>query len=346
MRRFPKNMDPDLLIAFLNNETNREETALVNEWIEYSKDNKIRFETLKHIWEISENAFPGTVDVDADVAWDKLAGRMAMAKIPKKDSVSELNKRSIYIPKLLRAAAVVVPLLIAGYLIFSYYNRSGMQTLATTAEIIEATLPDGSLVKLNDHSIIQFPLEFTASDRAVTLTGEAFFNVVPDPERPFIIRSGPVETRVTGTSFNLKAYPDDDIIELYVAEGSVTMFAISEKGASTDSISLGQSEKGIFSKQNSLLEKTNQTRGNELFWANNSLNFSKTRLETVFSLISEKYHVEISMKQEDIGNLRLTTSFSDQPVDSIMHVIAESFNLQITRTDLVYEIDFARQKPD
>jgi transmembrane sensor len=346
MRKFPENMDPDLLIAFLNNETNREETALVNEWIGYSEDHKIRFENLKHIWEVSENAFPGIVDVDADVAWNKLSERVAMAEKPKNVSVSEVNKRSLSFPKLLRAAAVLVTLLIAGYLIFSYYNRPGMQTLATNTEIIEATLPDGSQVKLNNHSIIQFPHEFTESDRTVTLTGEAYFNVSPNPEKPFIIRSGPVETRVIGTSFNLKAYPDDDIIELYVEEGSVTIFAISETGAITDSISIGQSEKVIYSKQNLLLEKTSQTKGNELFWANNSLNFSKTRLETVFNLIAENYHVVISMKHKDIGNLRLTTTFSGQPVDSIMHIIAESFNLQITRTDLVYEIDFARQKLD
>ncbi|WP_341839991.1 FecR family protein [Chitinophaga caseinilytica] len=67
-------------------------------------------------------------------------------------------------------------------------------------------LPDGSTIWVNAASTLRFPADFGAGGRTVELTGEAFFDVAPDPERPFVVRSGGGEVTVLGTTFNVKAY--------------------------------------------------------------------------------------------------------------------------------------------
>jgi len=93
---------------------------------------------------------------------------------------------------------------------------------------LSLTLWDGTVVKVNSGSTISFPEEFSDSLREVHLEGEAFFEVNRDILRPFIIKSGNVETVVLGTSFNVNAYPNQEQIKVAVAEGKVKVVGSNE----------------------------------------------------------------------------------------------------------------------
>lgn len=339
MRTFPENMDPDLLVAFLSNETSPEETIMVKEWIASSAENKARIEALEKIWNASETAFPQPAGFDTEKAWLKLAGKIEKYESEKTQVIKPAKNRSVFFSYALRAAAVFIPLLLAGYLIFTYYSKPRMLTIATTAAISEKTLSDGSVIKLNQNSELKYPEEFDDKTREVALTGEAFFKVAPDTKKPFIIHSGGVDVRVVGTSFNVSANPASMIIEVFVEEGKVMLFALNPEGVKTDSIFLEAGSKGIFEKKTSILRKINRSDDYDLFWIDKTLIFDKTPLETVFSVIEKKYGVRIMLKNKATGSLRLTTSFVEQPIDSVMNVIAESFKLKISRDRSTFEID-------
>jgi hypothetical protein len=83
------------------------------------------------------------------------------------------------------------------------------------------TLPDGSRVFLNSESSISYPEFFSKDKREISLTGEAFFDVTRDENRPCIIHSGNVVTKVLGTSFNIQAFDGKDIL-VTVATGKQT----------------------------------------------------------------------------------------------------------------------------
>lgn len=83
------------------------------------------------------------------------------------------------------------------------------------------TLADGTKVKINSGSTLRFPETFSDTIREVYLTGEAFFDVAKNPDKPFVIHSGGVDTRVLGTSFNIKAYPSTPNVSVAVATGKV-----------------------------------------------------------------------------------------------------------------------------
>lgn len=339
MRTFPENIDPDLLVAFLGNETSPEESVLVKEWIASSAENKARYEALTKIWNVSETAFPQPADVDTEKAWLKLTDKIDQFESSKHLINKAKNSTDLFLKYALRAAAVFIPLFVAGYLIFSYYSQPKLISFAAGQVISEKTLSDGSIIKLNKDSKLEYPEKFKDSTREVSLTGEAFFKVAPIPEKPFIIHSGMVDVKVVGTSFNVKNNTDNDIIEVFVKDGKVVVFAVNQKGQKTDSIFLEIGGKGVFNKKTFLLNKTSQIDGDELFWINQTLIFNQTRLENVFAVITERYNVEIKMNSSEIGSLRLTTRFVNQPIDSVMNVIAESFKLKITRTGSTFEID-------
>lgn len=86
----------------------------------------------------------------------------------------------------------------------------------------EVRLPDGTVVTLNAGSRLRYDsAALLAGDREVKLEGEGFFNVKADAQHPFIIKTGKVDIRVLGTTFNLKAYPGDKQVETYLYSGKV-----------------------------------------------------------------------------------------------------------------------------
>lgn len=88
-------------------------------------------------------------------------------------------------------------------------------------KLLELTLEDGSVIVLNAATTLKYPKHFTGKTREVYLEGEAFFRISSNPQKPFIVHSGALTTRVLGTSFNIRAYPGMDQIKVNVATGKV-----------------------------------------------------------------------------------------------------------------------------
>ena len=116
----------------------------------------------------------------------------------------------------------------------SYINEAGEAIIRLNAEIAEQltlatpkggiyaiTLPDGSRVWLNASSILKYPSRFTGGQRLVEIEGEAYFDVTPDTEHPFVVRSGGQEVGVLGTEFNVSAYRDEPKLKTTLVEGKV-----------------------------------------------------------------------------------------------------------------------------
>src|SRR5690606_27967693 len=85
----------------------------------------------------------------------------------------------------------------------------------------QVTLPDGSKVWLNAGSTLKYPSRFSDGERIVEMTGEAYFSVIRDEERPFRVTSNGQQVEVLGTEFNVTAYPDDRETKTTLVEGSV-----------------------------------------------------------------------------------------------------------------------------
>lgn len=85
------------------------------------------------------------------------------------------------------------------------------------------TLADGTVIRLNADSRLQYPSEFSGDSRIVYLEGEAFFNVAKDKTKPFIVKTKKLDVEVTGTSFNVMAYPSEAFIQTTLVQGGVNI---------------------------------------------------------------------------------------------------------------------------
>jgi ferric-dicitrate binding protein FerR (iron transport regulator) len=147
-------------------------------------------------------------------------------------------------------------------------------------------LPDGSKVWLNSVSSLRFPAVFNGKERNVELTGEAFFEVVSNKEKPFIVKTNAMSVLVTGTQFNIMAYSDEKYSATTLVEGSVN---VSNK---TSNMVLRPGEQ-VVSNEGAKLSKNIVDVEQNIAWKNGLFQFSNSDMRTVMNQISRWYDVTI-----------------------------------------------------
>jgi ferric-dicitrate binding protein FerR (iron transport regulator) len=233
-----------------------------------------------------------------------------------------------------------VLLVVAGFYLLLKMLVSGPDKVifASNDKLLEQQLPDGSMISLNAHSTISYPEEFSGNTREINLTGEAFFSVVHRVEKPFIVYAGDMQIEVLGTEFNVNANEKSDSITVYVESGKVKFHP---NGKETDSnllLYLEAGDKGVYLKSSGKLSKAEKPDAYELFWLNKTLRFEETEVSKVIELLRKIYNVDIKTDNKEIQNCLLTATFHDDPIDIVLNVIAESFDLSVTMEDNTYTL--------
>jgi transmembrane sensor len=317
----PENIN-DLLVKFLAGETSANENQQVLAWLELPENRK-EFEKLKAAWNMTAQA-ASALDVDVDAAWKKVQKRMHE---PKQTVVRNINEAPGYVqPKmnwLLRIAAVMIPALIVSFLIWQY-GKNDVKQLAVEsgARRIEKTLPDGSVIYLAPNSSFEYPEKFEDDARNVKLKGEAFFEITKDASRPFTIVLDNAEVRVLGTSFNIKAF-EKEKTEVIVETGKVLF-------SSLNKVELEKGDKGKMDSTGKV-SKSKSVETEYYSHKTQTLVFEKTELKKVVEVLTSIYETQIVLEKESIGNCRLTATFSEQDIDSVLEVIAATFNLSVSK---------------
>lgn len=233
----------------------------------------------------------------------------------------------------LRIAATVLLVLALGIpsLYFGVIRESSTTQLSQAAieGVNMVNLPDGSRVYLNKGSEISYPRAFT-TQRAIELSGEAFFEVMSDPANPFTVHSGNVVVSVLGTSFNVKQLKDSPQVEVYVKSGKVNM-SLEE---SDQSLTLNPEEFGL--AVNTQLTHSELALPNYISWKTKEFKFVDTRLTDVLHELEESYHVSIESENVDLSQRRITTSYSGQSIDAILETIGTAFGLSVSHENDTY----------
>lgn len=180
-------------------------------------------------------------------------------------------------------------------------------------------LPDGSTILLNDNSSLKYDQDaFGTKTREVTLTGEAFFDIKRNEQKPFIVHTGKVQTRVLGTAFNINARSSSDNIEVTVARGKVQV-GDTEKvyGVITPNQQIKVNRTTLNYEQHNNVNAAIVTE-----WKSNYLILDDINMQEAVALISQKYKVQILLSNEKIKNCRITASFlNEEDLDHVMKVI-------------------------
>lgn len=323
----------DLLAKYLNRETSVQETKLVEEWANQSDENQKELEKTRQVFKLADLVYSGK-KFKSGKAWEHVDKKtQPRSRISGKTRKLKTN----YSTQLFKYAAAVLIAVLLGFL--GYYIGFRNPVHEIYSEVIspeklvveEYTLPDGTVVALNSNSKIEFPKKFKGTTRQVTITGEAFFDVKPDPEKPFLINAGGAQVKVLGTSFNISAYPKNKNVEVVVETGSVQVLRKSHtSGVQMDEVLLLPGEKGILSKTDNKLKKSKNTNRNYLAWKTHNLIFERTPLKEVIEHLKKVYHIEIELENKELNNLLLTAEFNQKPIGFVLNVVQLTFNLNLT----------------
>jgi len=343
MKKDQPNIDQKLLVLYLLDEISQQGRRVVEAWLKSSGENRKYFESLEKTWVETGKIDPATVAFDTNKAWARMVGRIGRdvkvvkgvkdvtgVKNVKNDKKDRFQQRTM---RFFMAAAAVLVLGVVSvvFIRFMQYRQdSGPVTLASYAEPVQDTLNDGSTVVLNSDTRLTIPKKFAQTSRTVELKGEAFFQVQPDAERPFIIHAGLGQIKVLGTSFQVQAYPGSDL-EVYVESGRVELSAFDSIHGKSPKIVLRAGERGMIRLGSHEIIKTGEIGPDELFWVNRKLIFQETKLSLVFNLLKKHYAADIEVKDASILNCLLSATFTDESIGQILKVVAASFDLKLSR---------------
>ncbi|OFY42725.1 MAG: hypothetical protein A2X18_13635 [Bacteroidetes bacterium GWF2_40_14] len=157
------------------------------------------------------------------------------------------------------------------------------------------TLSDGTKVWLNSLSEIEFPVNFTGNERIVNLTGEAYFEVTPDAKRPFIVHSLNQSVQVLGTTFNIKAYPDEDMVYTTLVEGKITV------GSGGRKVVLSPGMESVCQRSKNGIETHSVNTDFNTAWRTGFFMFNNQDLGEMLKVLERWYGYDFKYSDSDTG---------------------------------------------
>ena len=214
----------------------------------------------------------------------------------------------------------------------SFTDNTDSAKLMTVAPDVSSVvyLSDGTVVWLKGQSKIQYPAIFSGQTREVSLVGEAFFDVAPDRDKPFIIRASNFTTRVVGTSFNIKAYEGDESQEVVVVSGRVVVSLNETSSAMAKELVLRPNEKAIYTKRNNSLESVVESAAVPRSLKRDKLDFDEVRLEDIVNVLNANYDVTISLKDNAMKSCIITADLTNESLEVGITILAKAINATYT----------------
>lgn len=235
----------------------------------------------------------------------------------------------------IRIAATFLMLVAMGtgvYYTSTEHSKPAMSMVQVSGEQQKVALPDGTLVRLNTGSRLSYSSGMMKKKkREVTLTGEAFFEVARNPEKPFIINAGRAEVKVLGTVFNVKTGQKNNTVVVAVQEGKV-LFSDNKQDKS---VILTADEVGILGAGKTI-RKVNQPAQNYFSWFEHYLEFENIPLPRVVEQLETIFDTTIELTDPDLNNKYFTAYMRCTSVDEVMAQLALSMELKLEKTNGKY----------
>ncbi|MFO8128461.1 MAG: FecR domain-containing protein [Bacteroidales bacterium] len=323
-----------LVARYLSGEATGLQIQELARWLEGDPQRRKWFQKIVRAWQVAGDSHIRK-KLDPDKEWVALEARIR-EKAPKHASGNGLTMDFTRWTSrfMVRAAAALILIAIPAYLLFHYLNDPEMITARAEGKLCEVCLPDGSVVTLNRHAILEYPEEFDAEKRVVSLQGEGFFSVERHSRKPFLIRSGEVRVRVLGTSFNLNTRTSNNIMELMLVEGRVEIYF---KGQSQETRQITPGERAAIDQTGQHIEISRNTDPNFLSWKTRLFIFKDDPLSEVIRVLDRAYPAGIRIISKgsgnDPGSCRLTATFDNQPLESVLEIIATTLDLEVNNKE-------------
>ncbi|PLX25279.1 MAG: hypothetical protein C0599_00920 [Salinivirgaceae bacterium] len=301
--------------AYLSGELDQQEKAHFEEQLRNDPQLNQEIELLAQFWNKMEQK-----NFDTDAAWENLSRRI--------DTEKPIKKRRIGKEMLIGIAAASIIIFGLLTIIIAEFLPGNDQIKYIAEQRMEVQLPDNSKVILQKGTKLTLDEHFNSNTRTVNLKGKAWFEVTPNKEIPFIIQAARCEVKVVGTKFSVDSRPNmaDKVV---VKSGEVM-------------VTHKFSDKTVTLVANDNVAVSNETfteniplPDNYLSWVFRKFYFSNNTLNDVCLDLNQAFIKHIKLDGNDIGKLKLSATFSNQTIDEIAQIIAETHNLKISSNNKV-----------
>lgn len=293
-----KSPEITIIEKVLDNEATQEEVKLVTrwfktkegiDWLSHRMDRDEQEITLGHEDEWVDHEIPSVV------MYHEIMKQLHYQKI----------RRIIF-----QVAAILIPIVLflglfiqVNQQIDLFANDSDIQEIyVPKGEKLHVIFQDGSSVNLNADSRIRFPKKFAYNSRNVQLDGEGYFEIEKNSNRPFNIGLDKLNIKVLGTTFNVKAYSEDNLICVALHSGLVELSSDDFK-----SFNLNPGEQAMYDKTTHTCKITKPQKMNDTnAWKEDKLVFKHASLDDVIKTLSRTYNVTFTVRDQEVNKYTYT----------------------------------------
>jgi transmembrane sensor len=311
-------IDHNVLVKHLLNESNAVERESVNNWILEHPSHEEYYKQLKTLWDHSHK-LSNSSNVDVSKAWQNFQYRIT--KKTQQEKLLKINPLGWL--KIVAVLAFLVSISRVTYLSINKKNAPEVSFVKTSHNVLTDTLNDGSIITLNQKSMISYPSKFTGKTRPVTLQGEAFFRVAHNAKKPFIITVNNIQVTVLGTSFNVNT--KIGYTEIIVETGTVK---VTKDG---NTVTLSPREKLYIPEGNNIGTKEPVIDRLYNYYRTKEFVCDDTPLWKLVQVLNEAYNANIHIGKKEFQNYKLNSTFSNQSLDKILEVIHLTFDIEVVK---------------
>ncbi len=343
-----------LIYRYLSQSATTEEKKTLLDWLQQSEENRKLFSDYKKI-----------VDLTAGLnCQGKFSHRKKKSlhrlKLKIDSFVTDSNPSRVRKLKyFLRIAASIILIFSVGVLTSLWFFKSNSvkplgninyQIIVPRGGKSEVVLPDGTKVWLNASSNFSYKADYGMNNRNVYLEGEGYFSVIKNPAQPFIVNTSGLEIKAYGTSFNVKAYPEEKYVTTTLVEGIVNIegnglnlslkpkevvvlskesYEIEKSATKVDTslaLNKGIVETRLEKKKDISFSKSVQIKSDintniYTSWKDNCWIIESESLKNIASILERKFDVTIRVESPELNQYTFTGTFYKETLEQILDIL-------------------------
>lgn len=324
----------DLIVKYLNRQSNQHEIAELQSWISESEENQRYFIETQYLW----NHTGVKNKPDIDTAFQNFKNRL------QEERPVKLRSRLARLYPVLRYAAILLIAFVLGGM--SYYFINGYQVNKNDSKQYSiyvpygaktrVELPDKSVVWLNAGSTLSYKQSFDKKARNVYLKGEGYFEVKHNASRPFIVHANQASIEDLGTEFDVKAYPEDTDLNVTLLKGSIQLTTIYKPGKP---LLLKPNQSAIINKLQKNVVVKPVVADNAAAWTQGKILFNDVLFGNIVRRLERDYNVKIVVKNPKLNKLRFIGDFQNaQSIGEILDIMTANNDFHYKRNKNVITV--------
>ena len=328
----------ELIIRFLKQEISEDELRYLETWLAENEEHKSQFFELKNVSDLFDHSIVSSNNAD----WQKMYDRIERIHEKVPSHIESPMGDSVWL-SVLKYAAIAILALGLGWGVGSFYSTPVVHEENVFAlneihvpkggRINTVVLSDGTKVILNAGTTFKYPNLFNEKNRKVYLDGEAYFDVVTNKEKPFIVKLNRQEIKVLGTTFNVQAYSEDSCSLVTLLSGQVSLETFNEMGEKADHALLAPNQSALTDNRKGSISLINVDPSLVNAWIKGIYKFKDEPLSTIVKRLENYYNIHIHLGNSQLGQIRYTGTFSlDQDILDVFRIIDHEKQFVFTRT--------------